>query len=182
MAQGLAGASVNEVVRIAGGSLATLYQQFGSKEGLFLAMFEERMDRVMAPLQEITGSQLPLDQGLRQIGETVLRGFTRPEAYSIYRIVISEGRNYPEVAERYLEMGPLRVRAIIRAYIDERKAAGEVREDVDSDWAATFFSEMLRARHLFYALTDPSYTLTPEEAHAHVERTVDTLVTGLRPR
>ena len=41
LAQGLGNASVNDVVRLAGGSLATLYQQFGSKEGLFLAMFEE---------------------------------------------------------------------------------------------------------------------------------------------
>jgi AcrR family transcriptional regulator len=182
LAQGLAAASVNDVVRIAGGSLATLYQQFGSKEGLFLAMFEERIERMVQPLAEVSGSGLPLEEGLQKIGEMFLGGFTKPEAYSIYRIVIAEGRNYPEVAHRYMEMGPLRIRAIVRAYIEERKAAGEVRADLDADWAATFFAEMTRARYLFNAMTDPSYVVSEDEVHAHVARTVDMLVNGLRPR
>ena len=38
---GYEAASVNEVVRRAGGSLATLYSQYGSKEGLFLAVAAE---------------------------------------------------------------------------------------------------------------------------------------------
>jgi AcrR family transcriptional regulator len=181
LAQGLGNASVNDVVRLAGGSLATLYQQFGSKEGLFLAMFEERIDRFLAPLQEIGASHLPIAEGLQKIGEAFLASMLKPEGVSIYRIVVAEGLTYPDVAARYHQSGAERIRAVVRAYIEERIEAGEVR-DLDADWAATFFAEMVRARHLFAALTDPTYSLTPEEMTTCVARVVDVLLNGLTPR
>jgi AcrR family transcriptional regulator len=46
LSKGYAGASVNELVRCAGGSLATLYSKFGSEEGLFAAIMRRRASRV----------------------------------------------------------------------------------------------------------------------------------------
>ena len=42
LSKGFAGASVNEIVRLAGGSLATLYNEFGSKEALFAEIMRRR--------------------------------------------------------------------------------------------------------------------------------------------
>jgi AcrR family transcriptional regulator len=46
---GFDGVSMNEVVNRSGGSLATVYQQFGSKEGLFAAILQELSADIVAP-------------------------------------------------------------------------------------------------------------------------------------
>lgn len=48
--QGYEAASVNDVVCVAGGSLATLYAQFASKENLFLAVCEEQREQAVAAM------------------------------------------------------------------------------------------------------------------------------------
>lgn len=178
LAQGLEAASVNDVVRLAGGSLATLYAQFGSKEGLFLAMFEDGIENLLAPLREIGASKLPVEQGLQRIGKRFLAAVLSPPAIGIWRIVISESRTYPHLAERFMAVGPEKVRAQLRRYIEERMALGEVRE-IDADWAASYFAEMLRARHLFNAATNPDYALTPQEVTVEVARVVDIFLRGI---
>ena len=41
---GYVGASINQIVRVAGGALATLYAEFGTKEKLFEALARRRTD------------------------------------------------------------------------------------------------------------------------------------------
>ena len=178
LAQGLEAASVNDVVRLAGGSLATLYAQFGSKEGLFLAMFEDGIENLLGPLREIGASKLPIAQGLQQIGEKFLSAVISPPAIGIWRIVISESRTYPHLADRFMAVGPEKVRAEMRLYIEERQALGEVR-GIDADWAASYFAEMLRARHLFNAATNADYALTPEDVRSEVTRVVNIFLHGI---
>src|SRR5262249_13157459 len=66
-------ASVNDVVRQAGGSLATLYAQFGNKEGLFLAVAEEQHSIFLRDVMPPETVDLPLQEGLQLIGEHLLR-------------------------------------------------------------------------------------------------------------
>lgn len=181
LAQGFEAASVNEVVRIAGGSLATLYGQFGSKEGLFLAMVEDAIGQVLAPMGEVAASHRPLDDGLRAIGETFLEAVLRPGAVAMYRIVISEGAKFPDVVRRYQALGPDRVRAVVRAYLEERKQAGEVR-DVDCDAAAMAFLDLVASTFRARAIWDPGFSLDESTRAAHVHRVVDFLIEGLAVR
>ena len=67
--QGFEAANMSEIVRRAGGSLATLYAQFGDKEGIFLAMLETRMKEVTATLEVELQAHTPVEEGLRRIGE-----------------------------------------------------------------------------------------------------------------
>jgi hypothetical protein len=104
-----------------------------------------------------------------------------PTAVAIYRIVLTESLTYPHLAQRYTILGPERVRATVRLYLEDRMRHGEVR-DVDADWAATYFAEMIRARHLFAAMTESGPPPPPEEIRASVARAVDILLNGLKPR
>ena len=179
---GLGAASVNDVVRMAGGSLATLYAQFGSKEGLFVAMFAERVETLVEPLQQIGSSHLPLKEGLQEIGVRFLTAVLRPQSAALYRIVLAEGMNYPDLAAQFQAVGPERVRAAVKGYLDERRQAGEVREGFDTDWGATYFIELLRARHVFSSMTVPNYDPPHEEIEASVTRAIDAFVNGATPR
>ena len=52
---GYAGATLDDVIEQAGGSRATLYKQFGGKEGLFAAVIAEIAAEMVAPLAEGRG-------------------------------------------------------------------------------------------------------------------------------
>jgi len=118
--QGFEAASVNEIVRRAGGSLATLYQQFGSKEHLFIAAVEDRVDQLVTPMVSTVASSVPLETGLQQMGETFLNSLLSPSGVAFFRVAIGEARKFPEPMRKFLLIGPDRVRAVVASYLVAR--------------------------------------------------------------
>ena len=174
---GYEAASVNDVVRIAGGSLATLYAQFGNKEGLFLAFMQDQHDRFareMLPPLEVEG--LPIEEALQLVGEQFLRRLLQRDALAFFRIMTAEGRKVPEQLRRYFTTGGANMiyeelaALLRRAGLNE----GDARESVG------YFIELLRSRHQFQAVVDESYVLSDAELKAHVASAVRFLLNGLR--
>lgn len=171
--QGYEAASVNDVVRLAGGSLATLYSQFGSKEGLFLAVAEEQHERVISAMTPACANHLPLEQGLQSIGEQFLRALLAPESLAFFRIIVGEGRKFPQLLQRYVSAGADNVRKVVSDYLTH--AAPQMRE---IDVVASHFLELLRSRHHYRALADDSYVLSDAELTAHVRGVVRFFLAG----
>lgn len=174
---GYEAASVNDVVRLAGGSLATLYAQFGNKEGLFLAFMQDQHDRFareMRPPDNVDG--LPLEEALQVVGEHFLRRLLQRDSLAFFRVMVSEGRKVPEQLRRYFTTGGANMihdelaAQLKRAGLNETAA----RESVG------YFVEMLRSRHQFQALTDESYKISDAELKAHVARAVRFLLSALK--
>lgn len=172
--QGYEAASVNDIVRLAGGSLATLYAQFGNKEGLFLAVSQDQHERFVREIMPDCVDHLPLEDGLRAIGEQFTRAMLSREHLSFFRIVVGEGRKFPQLMQRYTTAGADRVREVVADYI--RKAAPEV---ADPDMIASYFFELLRSRHHYRALADLSYRISDAELAAHVRAAVAFLIRGI---
>lgn len=160
--QGYEAACVNDVVRIAGGSLATLYAQFGSKEGLFLAVAQDQHERVVAAMTPECVDHLPLEQGLQAIGVHFLRALLCRDSLALFRIIVGEGRKFPPSVQRYINTGADNVRAVVANFL-------RARADVeDADIAASYFLELVRSRHHYRAVADDAYVLSESEAAAHV--------------
>ena len=83
--QGYAGASVNEEVARAGGSLATLYKQFGNKEGLFTAAMERHISTAWAVLEEGRRDHQALEQVLYELGRRMLTLVFEPGVIRLVR-------------------------------------------------------------------------------------------------
>ena len=115
--QGYEAASVNDVVRRAGGSLATLYAQFGNKEGLFLAVTRDQQDRFVQAVTPECVDNLALEPGLQKIGEQFLTTILDKDNLAFFRIIVGEGRKYPQLLQRYSSSVADRVRAIITNYM-----------------------------------------------------------------
>ncbi len=103
--QGYEAASVNDVVRRAGGSLATLYAQFGNKEGLFFAVLQDQHERFTRAMTPECVDHLQLEDGLQAMGERYVRGLLARENIAFYRIMIGEARKFPEQMRRYNATG-----------------------------------------------------------------------------
>lgn len=174
---GYEAASVNDVVRMAGGSLATLYAQFGNKEGLFLAFMQDQHDRFvreMRPTEPV--DHLPLQQALQVIGEQFLRRLLEKDAIAFYRVMVSEGRKVPEHLRRYFAVGGAnQVHDELVALLTKAGLG-----DVEARESMHYFIELLRSRHHFQAAASDDYTLSDAELKAHVARAVRFLLNGLK--
>lgn len=178
---GYEAASVNDVVARAGGSLATLYAQFGNKEGLFQAVIRDQFDRFRQDVSVEAVKNMPLEQGLTHIGEQVLQVMMQPENLAFNRLLVNEGRKFPHLVRRIAISGAEESRIGVTQYLRDRSRA-EGRPIADPEGAAQALLSLLRMRHLFHAINDPTYTLSADEVRSHVRFTVDLLLHGVLPR
>jgi len=183
--QGFESASVNEIVRRAGGSLATLYAQFGNKDALFETVIGEATIRFSEPFIRAADNNLerPLHEGLQDIGEQFLQLLLMPRALAFFRLMIGEGRKAPSASEGWVHGGPERVRLAVADYLLARASReGFTLAEREAETFGGFFCDMVRSRHQYRALFhDGEYTLTPEEIRDHVALAVRILLDGLRP-
>lgn len=103
---GFAKTSVNAIVREAGGSLATLYAEFGTKEALFESVLSERATRFFpeARPRQITG-QCNAEAKLRRLATHMLQRMLSEDALAVYRICVHEAPRFPGLRKAVLEAG-----------------------------------------------------------------------------
>ena len=179
--QGYEAASVNDVVRRAGGSLATLYAQFSSKEGLFLAVAQDQHERFFNEVMPENVSGLDLEAGLQAYGEKWLRALLAPDHLAFYRIFIGEGRKFPQLLRRFLASGAERTRAAVADYLRDWAARNDA-EIQDPDRLASYFFDMARARLHYRSLSDTSFVASEADISEQVRQAVQFFVKGLRAR
>lgn len=175
--QGYEEASVNDVVRRAGGSLATLYAQFGNKEGLFLAVAQDQHERFVQQITPKCVDHLKLEEGLQAIGEGYVRALLERDNLAFFRIIVGEGRKFPQLLQRYIATGAEKVRAVVIEYL--RTHATQIGEP---EMVAPYFLEIMRGRHQYRALADESYGLSDKDLTQHVRNGVRFFLNGALPR
>lgn len=109
MEMGYERATMGELTARLGGSKATLYGYFRSKEELFVAVVEglgeTHLAEAMAELQQL--AVVGLETGLTRFAEKMLTLMLREDAMALYRMVIGEsGRS--SIGEAFTELGPRR--------------------------------------------------------------------------
>lgn len=179
--RGYGGVNVNAIVHEAGGSLATLYTQFGSKEGLFLAVLEECNARFASALCPVADHTLGLSEGLQRIGEHYLRQALTIQSRRFFRMICAASTEFPEAAKQCLRVGPNRVAEIVADYLRARAAIERVAFS-DPNAAALAFFALVRGPHQYRATLDDDYNLSDAEVAAHVREAVSLLLNGAAKR
>jgi len=126
--KGFSATRLDDVAARAGVSKGTLYLYFDSKEALFKAVIEEGIVPTLAAAELRAaghdGSAAELLRHLlfgwwQEIGGTRLAG--------VPKLIISESRNFPEVAQYYHDKVIVRGRALLRSALQRGIASGEFR-------------------------------------------------------
>ena len=175
--QGYEAASMSDIVLRAGGSLSTLYSQFGDKQGLFLAMLDERIRQITASMGVELSAHAPVADGLRRIGQQFTSKLLEPESLEMYRLILGLARKFPEIPREFVRRGPDRLRQALADYLIDRVDAGEIQIE-DPYRAASLFLEMARAGLVNRALMDDDIRPTPKEIEASVDLVVDMFLNG----
>lgn len=123
---GFNGVSIDQIVAAAGGSKATLYRYFESKEALFAAIIDE-IAAASAP--ETIDDELAaadLEPGLRLIATTTTRGALHPRTIELLQLAVAEARRFPNLAEVLFAKGPAVNYERLRTFLRRHEALGTI--------------------------------------------------------
>lgn len=119
--------SLDDLVAEIGGSKAAIYQYFGNKQGLLVALAEFRCQRFADEYE------LPTTLGGRSIGEVLFiiarnlyQAFTRPDNIAFMRLIIQESQRDPHIAELAYNAGPRRGLNNTANLLQEATALGQI--------------------------------------------------------
>ncbi len=125
---GLERASVDAIAAEAGVSKMTIYSNFGSKEGLFEAVVQDRTDRVMGGSAGVEAlDPMQPRKALLAVGEQFL-ALTRDEhALGKFRSVYGAAGAQPEACQAFYRQGADRLDGELAAYLRRANDAGTLK-------------------------------------------------------
>jgi len=178
---GYEGACIDDIIKRVGGSKRTIYNEFGSKEGLFAAMIA---DSVSKTSEEVV-MQLDLDKekgvGVRQAlvdyAAKVMTIVNAPRVVALYRTVIGEANRFPKLASAFFESGPGRTIVRFAALLEYYRDRGEL-EVQDCTLAAEQFGGLIRDSLYFAVLLGIRAPLTVAEIKERAEAVADLFLDG----
>ena len=148
-AHGLERASVDAIAADAGVAKMTVYNNFGSKEGLFQAVVRDRTARVMGGVSGVRAlDPNQPEEALLAIGARFLALARGDDALGALRSVYGVAGVQPEVCRAFYMEGPERVKGELAAYLRSAHSAGtlEVRKPLQA--ADLFLSMFLGSGHI----------------------------------
>jgi AcrR family transcriptional regulator len=156
--KGYGATSLADVVRRSGGSLATLYEFFGNKAGLFKALIGDRVSRLTGVFDAAGAAERRPEAALEEFGRRMLDLILDPEVIAVQRLVIAESGQFPELLGTFFSAGPATTTTRLTAYLADQAARGRLRI-IDPDMAAEHFGGLIKGSlhvRTMYGIADAS--------------------------
>ncbi|MDN0076583.1 TetR/AcrR family transcriptional regulator [Crenobacter sp. SG2303] len=174
--RGYEATSMSEITTRVGGSKATIYSYFASKEELFLAVVkgwaEERMMQAFGSLQPSDD----LTATLQSFGERFLRNVLSPDLIIVRSIVMGEGAR-SGIGKLFFESGPAEGWGRLAHFLAGVMEAGRLRQG--KPWrAARHLINLLEADFLESFITGATEPPSDEQIVESVEESVRVFMNG----
>jgi len=111
-----------------GGSKTTLWTYFPSKDALFAAVIDSKIEAFQAKLDEALIPAGGPAAALTRFGRLFLNKLIDPQSRTLHRLVLSESERFPQIGETFAVRGPDRVRMRLCRYLEEEMEAGRLRK------------------------------------------------------
>jgi len=142
MEKGYASVSVDDILRVSGGSKSSVYKYFGSKEGILKAVIESLAEDMLREIHlELPSGGTPRE-ALTRIGMVLVDLALSENAINQHRHAVSHARALPELAKLWYESGPKRTIGGLAGFLEKEAAAGRLRI-ADPARAAQLFAGMI---------------------------------------
>lgn len=172
---GYVGTSMDMVIAETGGSKATLYKHFRTKEDLVTGIMERVADTVSHYMEDPSVSTLPVADELTAIARAACQGVWSPGAVAVLRLCLGEYGRFPELARTVWMVGPTRTYANFHAFIAERQRRGEIVVEDPQIAAEQFLGGLVGHIQLkiAFGMADPP---SPDEVDERVNAAVRTFL------
>jgi AcrR family transcriptional regulator len=175
--------SMAEITARVGGSKATLYGYFSSKEALFTAIIQRLGEQYLSPALARLEESVEEDvrSALQRFGEQFLAFICTAEAVATYRVIISEAA-HSDIGRTFFETGPKRANEAVARYLAGVMERGQLRK-ADASVAALHFLALLAHGETWqqYFLRELP-KITRAQTTRMVKRALDVFLSGYQPR
>jgi TetR/AcrR family transcriptional repressor of cmeABC operon len=174
---GYEAASLQEIVALAGGSLATLYRLFGNKEGLFYAVIERKSDQLLSDFNYSELQSKTPRVALFEIGKRFFSLIISPEVGAIHRLLISEAVRTPRLREIFLTLGTERAIRNLADYLQSQVDKQHL--DIENCFiAASHFMGALKGNYHIRCMLGETVNLSTAQQEEFVITAVDMFLNG----
>lgn len=176
--KGYANVTIDEVIKLVGGSKATLYARFGGKEGLFETVIRQPCIDVTHAIDIDPAGDV--EAQLTQIARNFLKSVLSSDILELHRLMVSIGKTFPAVGSFFYESGPNTAYTIVANWIGKQQTAGRLAGG-DPRQLAVLFLDMLIGEHQLALLTSPRQS-TPKAIDKTVRAAVSLFLNGATAR
>lgn len=145
--------SMDVVAATADVSKVTVYNHFGSKEALFIAVITSELDRALDRPTRLVGSRLAASRQLRDDLIEACRewtaGITAPEMIALRNLVAGELRRFPQLGQAWRERGPQRFHPVVATALQKLVESEQLSID-DIDLAVLQLSGLVVSPNMVY--------------------------------
>lgn len=110
-----------------GGSKATLYNYFSSKEELFAAVIEERCRDFHEMLYDADLESDDFRKALTILGERAVRWMLRDDSIATYRLITAEAGRFPELGRAFYLAGPHKGKEMLAEFFGRAAERGHIK-------------------------------------------------------
>lgn len=177
--KGYASTTMSDIAERAGGSKATLYGYFPSKEDLFLETIKTLAEEHFAATFGRLSTGDDLRATLRDFGRSMLAAITSDAGLAMYRLMIA-GAAAPGLGKRMFAQGPELADQTVTKLLEAAMASGQLREcnpRVAADHLRGLLESEYTHKRLFGAIKAPG----KREIGAAVDRAIDTFLAAYGP-
>lgn len=103
--QGFDETSLAMIINEAGGSRRSIYNEFGNKRGLLMAVIQRQV-KVQSEILTSINRHLEAKEALNQVCIKFVQGMLSAELMSLFRLVVQQVVKFPELGEMIYQKGP----------------------------------------------------------------------------
>jgi AcrR family transcriptional regulator len=123
--RGFEAARLDDVAKRAGVAKGTIYLYFRDKESLFQELIRTMLTPLVGTIEALGAADLPMSKLAEHIADLFVREVYETRRKDVIRLMITEGRRFPKLAEFYYREVLARIIAAVRALLRRAAERGE---------------------------------------------------------
>jgi AcrR family transcriptional regulator len=123
--RGFAATRLDDVARRAGIAKGTIYLYFRDKESLFQELIRTMLTPLVGTIEALGQADLPMSAFADHVADLFVREVYETRRKDVIRLMIAEGRRFPNLAEFYYREVLSRIVAAVRELLARAAARGE---------------------------------------------------------
>jgi AcrR family transcriptional regulator len=147
LTDGYAATSMSTIAARLGGSKATLYNYFASKEELFVAVVEQKCEQIRAVAEDVKVENDDISSALFKFGMHLLKIVLADESVATFRMVVAESGRFPELGRVFYEAGRRQGMDSVAGFLAQAIRQGYLRDEDRYFMAQTFFDLCVSELH-----------------------------------
>ena len=174
LTHGFSAVSMDKIAQEAPVSKATLYKYFDSKNTLFSAVIDELCTTLFQTMDEVLlDADASIESNLVKIAVAFVDLIFTPEAIAIYRLVISESRDFPVLGKLLYEVGPQYLLRQLEDYLVYINQSENIHIVAPAFAADSFLSLLKGQLHFQCLLGIKPLPLSETEKQNHIKQVVN---------